>query len=169
VPARSLDSSKLRTIIRGSIATTLDRDGYVRPREIVHTILNEHKTLLNRLADTMKAKAVAQIVQDELRQWRVLKSEGETLFRFAGLPENIVSDLPPTITVPVENEAPIHVVLTKAKIGQLRAYARLLGDQIRADQRNHRAVQFLVTLGEDFPDETPLREIFPSSSMQDAA
>lgn len=162
----SLKRKELRTRVREKVTAELTATGEVVVGVLTQTICVEQKTLIAEIGEELARASVARMVRGQLNSWATIALVGSGQMTLFGVPDDILAELPPTITVPVENDEPKHVALPCASVGELRAYECLLAEQIIADQRKHRAVRYVVTKCKGAPDDLKLTAAFAPQAAE---
>ena len=185
--------STLREAVRAEISNTFEAIGHARPREVARVVCALHPEDVHSMGQRLAEDALTDIARRELKR-RPSKHERSQL-DLPGIPDALQADLPPAISIPPngdvvdeddeDDEGVIYKPLAQATLADVNAHLLLLGAQIKADKRRHRALKelrdlalaagatadspLLATLGAlDMPSSTSLATLTTTPSLQGA-
>jgi hypothetical protein len=158
--ASDLSELKLNELVRDAITAELKAKGETTPGMIPRIIRAKYPEIASQYAEDLFDGAVSRKAAGQLKSWFAVSLSGETQLSLPGIPADVLAEIPPTITVPDGKNEPRHVLLSRVTVGEFKAWERMLADQIKADQRKHRAARFIVSKVKDLPDDAKLSEAF---------
>ena len=156
----NLKRQELLTFVRNRVASELREHGELIIGPTTDAICAEQRKLISDLGEELARASVSRMVRGQVGSWATIALIGAGQLSLFGIPDDILSEMPPTITVPDESGDVKHVALSRATTGQLRAYERMLGKQIKDDQRKHRAVRYVVSKCASLGDDVALVDAF---------
>ncbi|MDH1268940.1 hypothetical protein N5C81_15045 [Rhizobium pusense] len=161
----NLKRQELLTKIRTAVADEFRANGSVLEKDMTDRICEAEKKTITSLGLELARRAVSSMVVGQINSWVTLSLAGEAQMSLPGIPEDIASELPPTITVKVAGKGTRYVAISHATIGELRQYEAMLAEQIENDRRKHRAIRYVVTkcAGED--DDMLVSEYFKTETV----
>lgn len=160
---RSLDSQRVRTLVRESIAAALTSEGETTRNILVDRFIERDTALFDRISKDFARRHVGTVVTKELSDWSPM-AEGPQQMSLPGIPDYVSRNLPPLVIVPVPGEDPKHLLFTKAKVGDLRAYKKMLASHRESIGHTDDAVGFLVRRCVGVDDEVNLVDALKSKS-----
>ena len=155
-----LKDKKLNDLVREAVAKELNSNGETTPGSIPRIIREKYPDVAAKYAEELFDGAVSRKAASQLKSWFVVSLSGETQLALPGISPDVLSEIPPTITVPDGKNEPRHVLLSRVSLGEFRAWVRMLGDQIKADQRKHRAARFIEDKAKGISDDILLSKAF---------
>lgn len=143
--------STLREAVRAEIGNAFEVIGHARPREVARVVCALHPADVHSMGQRLAEDALTNIARRELKR-RPGKNERAQL-HLPGIPDALQADLPPAISIPLngdvideDDEGVIYKPLARATLADVNAHLLLLGAQIKADMRRHRALKELRDL-----------------------
>jgi len=143
--------STLREAVRAEINNAFDVIGHARPREVARVVCALHPEDVHSMGKRLAEDALTDIARRELKR-RPSKHERAQL-HLPSIPDALQADLPPAISIPPngdvvdeDDEGVIYKPLAQATLADVDAHLLLLGAQIKADKRRHRALKELRDL-----------------------
>jgi hypothetical protein len=142
--------TQLRHAVRGEIAQAFEGAGYARPRDIARqvcaTFPDEIRTVGHRLAEDALTDLARSLLKQSTRH-----ALAAAQLQLPGLDLPVTGALPDVISIPAEGDAGdedgvTYKPLSRATVRDLEAHLALLGVQIAADTRRHRALKELRDL-----------------------
>ncbi|MFN3298408.1 hypothetical protein [Caldimonas sp.] len=156
--------SLLREAVRAEISNAFEVIGHARPREVARVVCALHPSDVQSIGARLAEDALTDIARRELKR-RPSKNERAQI-TLPGIPDALQAHLPPAISVPppgvelesVDDEGVIYKPLAQATLADVDAHLALLGAQISADTRRHRALKELrdLALAAGATDDSPL-------------
>jgi len=144
--------SLLREAVRSEISNAFEVIGHARPREVARVVCTLHPSDVQSIGTRLAEDALTNMARRELKR-RPSKNERAQI-TLPGIPDALQAYLPPSISVPppgaqlesLDEEGVIYKPLTQATLADVDAHLVLLGAQISADTRRHRALKELRDL-----------------------
>ena len=156
--------SLLREAVRAEISNAFEVIGHARPREVARVVCALHPSDVQSIGARLAEDALTDIARRELKR-RPSKNERAQI-TLPGIPDALLAHLPTAISVPppgveldsVDDEGVIYKPLAQATLADVDAHLALLGAQISADTRRHRALKELrdLALAAGATDDSPL-------------
>jgi hypothetical protein len=141
----------LREAVRSEITQAFDSLGFAKPRDIAKLVCTANQESIAAIGAQLAENAITDVVRRELKN--STKSCGSSMqMLLPGVPEVMARLLPPSISIPSEDdsndEGVIYKPLAKVTFGELGAHLDMLTSQIRADISRHRALTELHDMAE---------------------
>ncbi len=155
--------STLREAVRAEISNAFEVIGHARPREVARVVCALHPGDVHNMGQRLAEDALTDIARRELKR-RPSKHE-RTQLDLPSIPDALQADLPPAISIPPngdvvdeDDEGVIYKPLAQATLADVDAHLLLLGAQIQADKRRHRALKELrdLAVAAGATDDSPL-------------
>jgi len=162
----------LREAVRAEISNAFEVIGHARPREVARVVCAMHPQDVHSMGQRLAEDALTEIARRELKR-RPSKQERAQL-DLPGIPDALQADLPPAISIPLhgdvvdeDDEGVIYKPLAQATLADIDAHLLLLGAQIKADKRRHRALKELrdLALAAGASDDCPLLAILSAAGI----
>lgn len=154
--SRNLAETKIAELVAEAIASELKANGETRAGAIGPLIRAKYPDAAATYGEQLFDGAVARKASAQLKSWFTVSLAGETQLSLPGIPVDVLSEIPPTITVPDGKNDPRHVLLSRVTVGEFRAWERMLAKQIEDDKRRHKAARYIVSKVKGLPDEVEL-------------
>ena len=113
--------------------------------------------MFDRISKDFARRHVGTVITKELSDWSPV-ADGPQQLSLPGIPDHVSRNLPPLVIVPLPGEDPKHVLFTKAKVGDLRAYKKMLASHRETIGQTDDAVGFLVRRCSGVDDDVNLVE-----------
>lgn len=141
----------LREAVRSEITQAFDSLGFAKPRDIAKLVCTANQESIAAIGAQLAENAITDVVRRELKN--STKSCGSSMqMLLPGVPEVMARLLPPSISIPSEDDSNddgvIYKPLAKVTFGELGAHLDMLTSQIRADISRHRALTELHDMAE---------------------
>lgn len=173
---------KPMTIRRAQISAKLDecivdlfgiewrkREG-VRPSAVAECFKKKYPAHYEQCSAQMTDNYLISLASSRLREGgAILRVAKSRVLILPGLDGSILADLPPLITIPNGKREDIHKPITHAMAWELRAYYKLLDDQLKHDKVRHKAVSYIVEAIKYQPDDFTLTEAWLAAMSAEAA
>lgn len=161
-----LADKKIAALISEAIAAELKANGETKAGAIGPLIRAKYPDAAATYGEQLFDGAIARKAAAQLKSWFTVSLAGETQMSLPGIPADVLSEIPPTITVPDGKNEPRHVLLSRVTVGEFRAWEKMLAKQIEDDKRKHKAARYIVAKIKGLPDDVCLHAAF---SFQEAA
>jgi len=158
--ASELEDKKIATLISEAIAAELKAHGETKAGAIGPLIRTKYPDAAATYGEQLFDGAIARKASAQLKSWFTVSLAGETTLWLPGIPEDVLSEIPPTITVPDGKTEPRHVLLSRVTVGEFRAWEKMLAKQIEDDKRRHKAARYIVAKIKSLPDDVSLQDAF---------
>ena len=142
---------QLRQAVSGEIARAFDGAGYARPRDIARQVCAAFPEDILAVGHRLAEDALTDLARSLLKQ-STRHALAAAQLQLPGLDLPACSALPDAISIPLAENEPgdedgvIYKPLSRATVRDLEAHLALLGIQIAADTRRHRALKELRDL-----------------------
>jgi hypothetical protein len=142
--------TSLRQAVRDEIAHAFAVTGFATPRAIARLVCTAHPEDIRAIGTRLAEDALTEIARREFKQRTGTAAVAQ--LQLPHLSDDVVAGLPPAISIPVAGGDPdnddgvIYKPLTQATLADVEAHLGLLGAQILADTRRHRALKELRDL-----------------------
>lgn len=155
-----LQEKKLTALVKDVVAAELNANGETKPGAIAPLLRAKFPDIATKYAESLFDGAVSRMAHGQLKSWFSVSLAGETQMALPGIPADVLAEIPPTITVPDGKNEPRHVLLSRVTVGEFRSWEKMLAEQIKNDQRKHRAARFIVSRVKEFDDDIKLSDAF---------
>lgn len=161
----NLKRQELLTKVRNAVTAEFKATGQVLRSKLTDEICESEKDTIIEIGVELAKRSVSDMILGQINSWTTLSMAGEAQLALPGIPVDIASELPPTITVRLSGEETRHVAISHATVGEMRAYEAMLAEQIKKDQRKHKAVRYVVSKCTEEHDDTLITAVFTTEKV----